>query len=194
MTNFSYTTDIPAAGNNPSLDQDPMMVNTNSISAWSAVDHLGFKVENGGTHTQITFANQVVAPSPINGTAIIYPIIPQGSASPNPQVVLNNSLPASSDAAMGASFILSCVKAFGVFTPSSSLVNSFLNSMNATISGSNAAYTITITGNAVVSSSASIFIYQSNNSGPRITSFDGTILILGNISVGQNVSFVILQN
>jgi len=53
MPNFIYTKDIPDAANNPSNDQAPMEVNTNSIFDLIRVDHHGFNDNLGGYHTII---------------------------------------------------------------------------------------------------------------------------------------------
>lgn len=53
---FTYTTGIPAAGNNPSSDQPNMQTNTNSIASIWGVDHYTFGSGLDGKHKQITFA------------------------------------------------------------------------------------------------------------------------------------------
>jgi hypothetical protein len=57
MTNFTYTRDIPDAPNNPSNDQGPMKVNTNSIDDLIDEDHYSFGVANGGLHRQVRLVN-----------------------------------------------------------------------------------------------------------------------------------------
>lgn len=59
MSNFAYNKDIPAANNNPSVDQPNMLTNTNSIADWANVDHYGFGAQGtqpagqGGYHRAI---------------------------------------------------------------------------------------------------------------------------------------------
>lgn len=61
---FTYTTGIPASGNNPSVDQPNMQTNTNSISSLIAVDHVGFnQAGNGGKHNQVRMPRHVSIPS-----------------------------------------------------------------------------------------------------------------------------------
>jgi hypothetical protein len=55
MNNFTFDTLIPASGNNPSNDQPRMQINNVSTAALIAFDHIGFNVNNGGQHKQITF-------------------------------------------------------------------------------------------------------------------------------------------
>ncbi len=50
---FTYTTGIPAAGNNPSVDQPNMQTNTNSINSILAVDHFTFADGNAGRHQYV---------------------------------------------------------------------------------------------------------------------------------------------
>jgi len=55
---IAYNTGIPAANNNPSTDQPNMLINTNSINTWVAVDHIGFNVggsQVSGQHAQVTY-------------------------------------------------------------------------------------------------------------------------------------------
>lgn len=65
MTNFTYNSSIPASDHNPSADQPIMQTNALSIAGLVAVDHVGFGVNNGGQHTQITF-NQDASYVPTN--------------------------------------------------------------------------------------------------------------------------------
>jgi hypothetical protein len=55
MTNFSYNDAVPAANNNPSVDQPDMQINTLSTDQILAIDHISFNTNNGGQHKQITF-------------------------------------------------------------------------------------------------------------------------------------------
>lgn len=55
MTNFNFNTGIPAANNNPSVDQNPMLENFTAINQIIAVDHISFNANNGGQHTAIHF-------------------------------------------------------------------------------------------------------------------------------------------
>lgn len=67
MTNFIYTKDIPDAPNNPSNDQGPMKVNTNSIFDLIDVDHHGFNDNLGGYHDIIHQNAQLADPAAIAG-------------------------------------------------------------------------------------------------------------------------------
>lgn len=57
-----YTTNIPFANNDPSVDQPNMKINTNSIDQILNVDHVSFNTAGGGRHEQVTFdSNNVPA-------------------------------------------------------------------------------------------------------------------------------------
>jgi hypothetical protein len=67
MSTFSYNTGVPAANNNPSVDQPEMLVNTASIASIIAVDHVGFGGSIGGgdgRHNQVTFNSNNVPTLP----------------------------------------------------------------------------------------------------------------------------------
>jgi len=50
---FTYNENIPAANNNPSVDQPNMQTNTNSIDSIIDVDHFSFETNFDGTHKQV---------------------------------------------------------------------------------------------------------------------------------------------
>lgn len=60
--NFTYVNTIPAANDNPSVDQPNMLGNTQSINSWAAQDHFGFNTSGGtnnlgGLHAQVSFGS-----------------------------------------------------------------------------------------------------------------------------------------
>jgi len=70
--NLTYTINIPDAPNNPSNDQPPMKVNTNSINSIVQIDHAGFNDNNGGYHTIIHQVKQVSDPANIANFNEVY--------------------------------------------------------------------------------------------------------------------------
>lgn len=63
MSSFTFYNNIPAAANNPSVDQPKMLVNNQSENSIWDVDHVGFNTSGGGRHTQVTFnSNEVPVP------------------------------------------------------------------------------------------------------------------------------------
>lgn len=73
MPLFTFNTGIPAAGNNPSVDQPDMQINNLSTNDILDIDHVTFNANNGGQHKQITFNID-----PLQG----FPFIPSIPTSP----------------------------------------------------------------------------------------------------------------
>ncbi len=72
MTNFGYTTGIPAGPNDPSRDQPNLQENTNSIANLIAVDHVGFGLNNGGIHNHVTMPQISTPATPPSQQLILY--------------------------------------------------------------------------------------------------------------------------
>ncbi len=97
MPNFTYTTDIPDAGHNPSNDQPDMKVNTNSIDGIIDVDHYGFNTstvtdELGGIHRQVTLKNLPGPPGLGFGSGVLFSQLFRGQAWPYWQNALGETL------------------------------------------------------------------------------------------------------
>tara|TARA_R110000868_G_scaffold121883_3_gene323341 strand:- start:11592 stop:12161 length:570 start_codon:yes stop_codon:yes gene_type:complete len=187
VNNFTYNANIPASGNNPSMDQPIMQENAQSISSLIAIDHVGFSTNNGGYHHKVTL-NDVTDPSTVaitNPESLIYSA--NGTADTNSQLFFKNQ---------SGLFLLNCVKAFGVFTTSGSAVSSFNNSYNcASISGSGTAYAITLNANAVTGNNVIVFVNNSASAAIGIGwSFSNPVLTLtGTGAFNNKFSFIILQ-
>lgn len=65
---FTFNTNIPAAANDPSVDQPDMLTNNVSTKAIIAVDHLTFDTANGGNHLQVHLP-LYTNPTIVNGSA-----------------------------------------------------------------------------------------------------------------------------
>lgn len=68
---FTYTTGIPNPPNDPSQDVSGMQTNTNSISSWVDVDHVGFNNSLGGKHLQVTIPAPQVAPTVTGAVGVV---------------------------------------------------------------------------------------------------------------------------
>ena len=75
--NLNYTTGIPDTPNDPSNDQPPMKINTNSINSIIQIDHHGFNDNLGGYHTIIHQNAQVTDPANIVGPPQINQVYPK---------------------------------------------------------------------------------------------------------------------
>lgn len=185
VNNFTYNASIPASGNNPSSDQPIMQANAQSISSLIAIDHVGFNANNGGYHQQVTLNDTASPGSQTNPQSVVYSS--NGSADTNSQLFFKNQ---------SGTFLLNCVKAFGVFTTSGSAVSSFNNSYNcASISGSGTAYAITLNANAVTGNNVIVFVNNSASAAIGIGwSFSNPVLTLtGTGAFNNKFSFIILQ-
>src|SRR5258708_5109133 len=85
MPNFTYNRDIPDAPNNPSNDQQPMKVNTNSTDHLINEDHYSFNDNKGGLHKRVRLVDLLAIPgglasgigtlyakAPVIGSQLIY--------------------------------------------------------------------------------------------------------------------------
>jgi hypothetical protein len=57
MVAFDFNTQIPAANDDPAFDQPQMQTNNLSTANLIAVDHVGFKNNDGGAHTRVQLKN-----------------------------------------------------------------------------------------------------------------------------------------
>lgn len=87
MTFFNYNIDIPAALDDPSVDQPLMLTNTNTIGSWVNIDHHGFGDNLGGYHRVIHQDTGTI--TRING---VYANVPAAILVPTP---INQIFPAS---------------------------------------------------------------------------------------------------
>ncbi len=69
---FTFNDGIPAANNNPSVDQPDMLSNNVSTNGILAVDHISFNAPNGGTHKQVTFIGKNVPGAQTDPTSVLY--------------------------------------------------------------------------------------------------------------------------
>ena len=193
MTTFNYYPTIPNPPDNPSFDVTLMQTNSGSINSIINVDHITFGKAQGGTtgqsdgqHKQVTFFSKTTQGTPTDPLSIMYTA--NGGENTNAEVFyVNNS----------ATFLLSAIKAFGVFTTSSSPVSSFGNSFGcASVSGSGTSYTIALNANVVTGNKVVVlpFINSVTNNlinwsfaNPNLT------LSISAANVGQQISFVVLQ-
>lgn len=61
---ISYNLGIPAAGNNPSVDQPKMKDNNDNINNLIGIDHVAFNTSGSGKHLQVTFNSNNVPSIP----------------------------------------------------------------------------------------------------------------------------------
>lgn len=124
---FTFNTAIPAANNNPSVDQPDMLVNNQSTDGIINVDHISFNAMNGGQHKQVTFNNKNVPAAQTEPQSVLYTAnkiaaaFNTASASAVAEMFFrnqnagggNNSLP------------ISMIKAFGAFDSAGNSLNTW---------------------------------------------------------------------
>lgn len=149
---FTYNNGVPAANNNPSVDQPDMLTNAQSINSIIAVDHISFNVTNGGTHKQITF-NDVAAPgAQTNPQSILYTVA--GAASTISDMRFKNQ---------NGVFPVNLLRAYGVFDGAGNIIGSQSINLASVVRNSAGAYTITLLANVTTGTSYGILITPSTN-------------------------------
>lgn len=130
MTSFTYNTGVPAAPDNPSVDQPQMLTNTQSINTLIAVDHVSFNDVgsgppdgSGGHHLKISFdsKNPPIA-NPTDPVSILY--------TNNVTATATNTASASTVSEIfyrnqNGVLPVSMFKAFGSFSGAGTLLNGF---------------------------------------------------------------------
>lgn len=85
---FNYNKSIPAADNNPSVDQPNMQENTDSIDSIINVDHFTFGSGPDGEHKQVTLPlNLGTVPTVIGPLGLLYTALDAASAA---QLIFKN--------------------------------------------------------------------------------------------------------
>jgi hypothetical protein len=146
MSNFTYTTGIPATNNNPSNDQPNMQTNNDNNALIWDVDHVGFNAANGGTHDQVTFSSKNTPGAQTDPVSTLY--TGSGTASSVAEVSYRNQ---------NGTFLMSGIKAFALCS-SSGITNSQSSNVTSVVRNSDGNYTITLTAGAVASSSFIVIV------------------------------------
>lgn len=179
---FPFNSAIPQANDNPSVSQGQLLTNNGSINSILAVDHVSFNDAAGGKHQQVTLNTKNTPGAQTDPASTVYS--GNGSASTVAELYFKNQ--------QGA-FLLSCIKAFGVFVGSNSPVTTLTNSYNvASISGSAGSYTITMTSGVIVGDNVVVFVTNSSAATVITWSFSGGVLTIAGAN-NNRVSFAILQ-
>lgn len=155
MPLITYNNGIPAANNNPSVDQPDMQTNTDAIDTLIAVDHVSFNNNDGGLHHQVNFNNKNAQGSQTDPQSVLYTA--SGTASSVSQLVYKNQ---------NAVLPISTLRAFAYVTVgttpgfSISIANGFNVSTVTRIS--TGSYNIVLTANATTGTNFAVIF----SSGP----------------------------
>lgn len=186
---FTFNTGIPAANNDPSVDQPDMLSNNVSTNGILAVDHVSFNTANGGTHKQTTFIAKNPPGAQIDPTAVLY--TNDGVANTaHPQLRYRNSQGIFPISALRAGAVFQLVNAPGPVVPANAFnVASIVSSVGGAV------YTITLNANSVNSDDVIVSIDFSNkNVGANYTFVGGVLTInVGIAAAGTLANFSILQ-
>ena len=181
---FTYTQNLPAAGNNPSNDQPNMLTNTNSIANIIAVDHVGFNTATAGQHEQCTFPGVVTPATPAGEASVLFPALG----------VADNAHPVLNYQNADLTFPLCLIRAYGVFTftsPSTIATVQLLNVTSVVYSSGTAI--VTIPANVLTGTSYAVFPYRSNGSTLPITISSATSFTISSVSANATYAFIVTQ-
>ena len=173
MTNFNYNVGIPAANNNPSVDQNPMLENFTAINQIIGIDHVSFNTNNGGQHLQVTYNSTSTQSAQTDPQSVAYTSNDSGG---HPNNYFKNSQ---------GIFPMSCIKVFGMFTaPASSGSLSFGNQMNI----ANGTYTTSSSvGTAIINFTGTPLATGTNNTNALV--FFGL-----NVPPGSNPTYTLTSS
>ena len=182
MINFNVN--IPNPPNNPSNDVSLMQENTNAENSIWQVDHLGFNVNNSGTHLQNTFIGFATPPTPSGIGSVAFPsagIIDNTHG----QYYFKNAL---------ATFPLSAIRAFATFpaTGVSPVPSVSYNVSSIAIIGGTT-FTATLATNAVTGNNIAVFLSNTLQAATSWTFSNPTLMVTSATISGQNISFLIMQ-
>lgn len=188
---MTFTSGIPASGNNPSQDQPLMLGNFTAINNWTVVDHVGFNTSNSGTHDQVTFTSENTPASPTDPVSIAFTAQastlttsnPTGSGSTVAQEFYRNQ---------NGIFPTSCIKAFGSFVPS--VTPTILMSFNVTsIVFNSPTFDITLVSNSTKGNNAVVLTSVNGASSLPYTFVEGLLRIQMTGPVSSIINFCVIQ-
>ena len=187
MTNYTYNNGVPAANNDPSVDQSDMLVNTQSIEGIIGEDHISFSTDNGGYHKQVNIPERNAQGAPTDPASVIYTAV--GDESLKSELVFRNE---------NGIFAVTPVRAFGTFATNSATVVgpiSGVTSFNVASFDkvSNTLYTVTLETDAVTGTNQTVIVTQDvGNVTYGFVNPTLTLTVTSSLTT-RFVSFVILQ-
>lgn len=160
---FTFSTTIPAAANNPSVDQPDMLQNNVATNGIIAIDHITFNALGGGQHKQVTFNGKNIPAAQTDPQSTLY--------TNNITVATGNNTTSASTVAnmffrnQSAIFPISMIRAFGAFDAAGNPLNSWNMSCTRTSEGK---YDITLATTAVTGVN---FLVLLSNTGSNVQTF-----------------------
>lgn len=185
---FIFNNGIPAAANNPSVDQPDMLQNNISTEGILAVDHYTFNTPTGGIHTQVHLG-QFTTPDVINAAGS------QGSVIFGFSGTADNAHAQCFFKNPNGTFLMSANRAFGSFQMTNGNMT-LINGMNSTVSvvagATSGTGTITLSPN-VVSGTNYVVIASCSVGNAVSTSITSSTVFTLTAVVNSIVSYIVLQ-
>lgn len=193
MTLFTYNDAIPAANNDPSIDQPDMLLNTASIKGIIGQDHVTFGLNSGGFHKNINFDTTIShVPAPAASTGKLFIDLPL-TASPILKFYGGDVANSSSQYVIGAagSTLLFGGIIIKWFTKSITAISTVVNFIDAGVAVAdfpNNAFAASVTVSSAVSGVSNNVVGYSALSKTGITiskatasaAFNVTVIVIGN--------------
>ena len=184
---FSYNIGVPFSTDNPSVDQPEMLLNTVSLHDIWDVDHIGFNENNGGSHLQTTFFQEVIPIKPSDVSSVAYPAVGTADIG-RPQYFYQNAL---------TTMPLSCIRAFGSFVGgvNPTFTNQFGTVGNVVSATGNGPFVIKLVADAVAANNVIVLLTCNNfNRSVGYTFVNPTLTInTGSNLTGIIINFVVIQ-
>lgn len=192
---FTFNNAVPAAANDPSVDQPDMLINNQSTNSILAIDHISFNTAGGGQHKQVTFNNKNTPGAQTDPQSVLYTA--SGTASTVSQMLYANQ---------NGTFQISAVRAWaagvnGTLSPPPQSYN--VTSITRT---SNGHYSVILQTNAVSSNNFAVVVNCSLSAAAgnpfifaaySITGTGTFNIVFGRNDIGfadpSNFSFIVLQ-
>lgn len=152
---FIFNNTIPAAANDPSVDQSDMLANNVATDGILAVDHIGFNAANGGTHLQVhlpIYTN----PAVINGSAT------EGSVVFGAAGVADIAHAQLKFKQPNGTFPLSTVRAYGFINGTTGAINASQSfNVSSVVKNSTGFFTVTLVANVTTGTNFGVLVSNS---------------------------------
>lgn len=195
---FIFNTNIPAANNNPSVDQPDMLGNNQATNDILAVDHITFNNSDGGRHKQVTFNSKIVPTTQLDPTSVLYTnnviatATNTASASTVASLFFRNQN--SGMAPANNSFPVSMIRAFGCFDAAGNPLNTWNLSITLPAGHPSAGnFLVDIPANVVTGTSYLVMVSNTGTAGNTTLQNSYTIMSATQVLVQfvkLNVSFL----
>ena len=199
MTAFTFSTLIPGANNNPSVDQGTMLQNNVSTNSILAVDHVSFNDagsggpgSSGGQHLQVSFnGKNVPAGAPTDPISILY--TNSGTASTVSEMFFRNQ---------NRIFQVSPIKAWAYADGAGNILSSQSFNVVSVVPGIAGVFTVNLTPGALTGTAFAVIPGFSSNTalaakyaslGANTFELQFYVTTTGTLANPQSMSFIVIQ-